>query len=283
MKKRLSFSIFLFFISLLTACAYAPELYSYEYLDYELTNESAVIDQEESVKYIKISGTLKNTGNGIIDFKDSSLYYIFEHKYYNIIPQYKHDGVLIDGILPNEVFNFEKSCIYEGNASLGAVANISRELIIKGFQSSDIIKTIEISNQSITSTYYNGDGKYTTFTYSFDWKNSGEVAAQTVFISFSINENHCVYYGWKPFNKKTTGHSDLKIFIDGNFSSEELENIDLTFISRSPGYTREHDSVSAVLLFVLIYISLSFLITPIILIISAIRKKYAIIDYMKRQ
>jgi hypothetical protein len=211
----------------------SPELFPDEYTSFELTNESIIISEEESTKYITFSGNLQNTGDGIISFNDSYLVYYFENNYYVNISFYSDDGGPNHGLLPNQSYSYEKKIVYTGSASLGSITYTSKQIYFYAYQGEDIIQTIEISNQSVTNVNYSESNDVTTFTYSFDWTNSGEFSAQTFFFSFTMNDNDYVYYDWESISKNAEGHSDLYIIFSGDVSTEELENISLFFIRRS--------------------------------------------------
>lgn len=233
MKKRSLLSLLILLSPLLMANSPSPELFSEEYTDYELTNESIIISEEESTKYITFSGNLQNTGEGIISFIDSLLSYSFEGDVYEIITDYYDDARPIQGLIPNQSYSFNKIFPYSGSAPLGAATYTSRYMGIYGYQGDDIIQTIAISNQVVAAVSYSESNDETTFTYSFDWTNSGELSAQTIFFSFSMNDNDYVDYFWESISKNTTGNSDLYITIDGDVSTEELKNVNLFFIRRS--------------------------------------------------
>lgn len=232
MKKSLLLSLLILLAPLFMANSPSPEFNPQEYTAYELTNESIIISEVESTKYITFSGDLQNTGNGIISLLESSIAYVFESNNYYIFTYYDEDSP-IHGLVPNQMYSFEKKFTYTGDASLGTVTYSSRQIEIYGFQSEDIIQTIETSNQSVTSVNYSEEYDETRFTYSFDWTNSGELSAQTYFISFTMNDDDYVYYDWESINKNDEGHSDLNIIISGDCSTGELENINLFFIRRS--------------------------------------------------
>ncbi|MDD3171961.1 MAG: hypothetical protein PHO86_06535, partial [Bacilli bacterium] len=143
------------------------------------------------------------------------------------------DARPIQGLVPNQSYSFNKIFPYSGSAPLGTVTYSSRHLGIYGYQNDDLIQTIVISNQIVTTVSYSESNDATTFTYSFDWINSGEFSAQTFFVSFTMNDIDYVYYDWESINKNDEGHSDLNIIISGDCSTEELENINVFFIRRS--------------------------------------------------
>lgn len=233
MKKHSLLSLLILLAPLLMANSPSPELFPDEYTSFELTNESIIISEEESTKYITFSGNLQNTGDGIISFNDSYLVYYFENSYYVNISFYSDDGGPNHGLLPNQSYSYEKKIVYTGSASLGSITYTSKQIYFYAYQGEDIIQTIEISNQSVTNVNYSESNDVTTFTYSFDWTNSGELSAQTFFFSFTMNDNDYVYYNWESISKNAEGHSDLYIIFSGDVSTEELENVSLFFIRRS--------------------------------------------------
>jgi hypothetical protein len=270
MKKRSLLSLLILLSPLLMANSPSPELYPDEYANYELTNESIIISEEESTKYITFSGNLQNTGEGIISFMDSFLSYSFEGNAYEIITDYYDDARPIQGLVPNQSYSFNKIFPYSGSAPLGTVTYSSRHLGIYGYQSDDLIQTIVISNQNVTSVSYSESNDETTFTYSFDWTNSGELSAQTIFFSFSMNDNDYVDYFWESISKNATGHSDLYVTIDGDVSTEEIENANFFFIRRSYesygwNFSGFLAGLSSLIIFGLVIISLIVL-APIIVI-----------------
>ncbi|MDD3068514.1 MAG: hypothetical protein PHF13_06575, partial [Acholeplasmataceae bacterium] len=180
------------------------------------------------------------------------------------------DARPIQGLVPNQSYSFNKIFPYSGSAPLGTVTYSSRHLGIYGYQSDDLIQTIVISNQNVTSVSYSESNDETTFTYSFDWTNSGELSAQTIFFSFSMNDNDYVDYFWESISKNATGHSDLYVTIDGDVSTEEIENANFFFIRRSYesygwNFSGFLAGLSSLIIFGLVIISLIVL-APIIVI-----------------
>ena len=233
MKKRTLLALLILLAPFRMANSPSPELYPDEYTDYELTNESIIISEEESTKYITFSGNLQNTGDGIISFQDSFINYVFEGNDYEVISPYYDDEGPIQGLVPDQSYSFEKKLTYSGSTPLGTVTYSSRQIEIRGYQNDDLIQTIVISNQIVTTVSYSESNDATTFTYSFDWINSGELSAETVFISFTMNDNEYVDYEWESIDRNATGHSNLYISLSGDVSTEELDNINLFFIRRS--------------------------------------------------
>ena len=232
--KKLHKSLLLFaFVPLLMANSPSPELYPDEYTDYEIVNESAIISEEGSAKFITFSGQISNIGEGIISFRHSSLVYRFEGIDYKIISHNHNTIESIQGLKPSKSFIYEEKYSYNGITALGDVGYTIQSSNFRAYIDDDIIATIVVSNLSISDVSYNESDDKTTYTISFDWNNPGEYSVQSLFISLRMNENEYLFYEWVSIAREDSGHSDVYISFAGDVSNQELDDLDLTFIRRS--------------------------------------------------
>jgi hypothetical protein len=232
--KKLHKSLLLFaFVPLLMANSPSPELYPDEYTDYEIVNESAIISEEGSAKFITFSGQISNIGEGIISFRHSSLVYRFEGIDYKIISHNHNTIESIQGLKPSKSYIYEEKYSYNGITALGDVGYTIQSSNFRAYIDDDIIATIVVSNLSISDVSYNESDDKTTYTISFDWNNPGEYSVQSLFISLRMNENEYLFYEWVSIAREDSGHSDVYISFAGDVSNQELDDLDLTFIRRS--------------------------------------------------
>jgi len=221
------------FVPLLMANSPSPELYPDEYTDYEIVNESAIISEEGSAKFITFSGQISNIGEGIISFRHSSLVYRFEGIDYKIISHNHNTIESIQGLKPSKSYIYEEKYSYNGITALGDVGYTIQSSNFRAYIDDDIIATIVVSNLSISDVSYNESDDKTTYTISFDWNNPGEYSVQSLFISLRMNENEYLFYEWVSIAREDSGHSDVYISFAGDVSNQELDDLDLTFIRRS--------------------------------------------------
>jgi hypothetical protein len=232
--KKLHKSLLLFaFVPLLMANSPSSELYPDEYTDYEIVNESAIISEEGSAKFITFSGQISNIGEGIISFRHSSLVYRFEGIDYDIISHNHNTIESIQGLKPSKSYIYEEKYSYNGITALGDVGYTIQSSNFRAYIDDDIIATIVVSNLSISDVSYNESNDKTTYTISFDWNNPGEYSVQSLFISLRMNENEYLFYEWDSIAREDSGHSDVYISFAGDVSNQELDDLDLTFIRRS--------------------------------------------------
>lgn len=211
----------------------SSELYPDEYTDYEIVNESAIISEEGSAKFITFSGQISNIGEGIISFRHSSLVYRFEGIDYDIISHNHNTIESIQGLKPSKSYIYEEKYSYNGITALGDVGYTIQSSNFRAYIDDDIIATIVVSNLSISDVSYNESNDKTTYTISFDWNNPGEYSVQSLFISLRMNENEYLFYEWDSIAREDSGHSDVYISFAGDVSNQELDDLDLTFIRRS--------------------------------------------------
>lgn len=221
------------FVPLLMANSPSSELYPDEYTDYEIVNESAIISEEGSAKFITFSGQISNIGEGIISFRHSSLVYRFEGIDYDIISHNHNTIESIQGLKPSKSYIYEEKYSYNGITALGDVGYTIQSSNFRAYIDDDIIATIVVSNLSISDVSYNESNDKTTYTISFDWNNPGEYSVQSLFISLRMNENEYLFYEWDSIAREDSGHSDVYISFAGDVSNQELDDLDLTFIRRS--------------------------------------------------
>lgn len=213
----------------------SPERYPINYNDYELVNESASISQEGTIKYITFYGELQNTGDGIISFRYSNLTYRFEGDYYNIFDYDYSENNPVQGLLPGKSYSFADKFSYPGSAPTGDITYSTTSASFLAYVEEDIVTTIVVSNLLASSGEYQSSYDMTIYTISFDWENTGEYSAETVFISFTMGEEDYLNYEWEYISKDKSGHSDITIAFDGDMTALELEieNIELFFIRRA--------------------------------------------------
>ncbi|MFA6754771.1 MAG: hypothetical protein WCR68_03005, partial [Candidatus Dojkabacteria bacterium] len=233
MKKLHKSLLLLAFVPLLMANSPSPELYPDEYTDYEIVDESAVISEEGSAKFITFSGEIRNIGEGVINFRYSNLIYRFESKDYDIFNHNYNNIESIQGLKPNKSYIYEEKYGYDGGTAAGAVSYTIKRSELRGYSGDDIITAIAVSNLSVSHVSYNESNDETTYTISFDWNNPGEYSAETLFISFLMNDEEYLFYEWESIKREDSGHSDVYISISGDVSNQELDDLELTFIRRS--------------------------------------------------
>lgn len=235
MKKRSVLSLFVLLVPFLMANSPSPERYPINYNDYELVNESASISQEGTTKYITFYGELQNTGAGIISFRHSNLTYRFEGDYYTIFDYNYNENSPVQGLLPGKSYSFADKFSYPGSAPVGDITYSTTSASFLAYVEEDIVTTIVVSNLLASSGEYQSSYDMTIYTISFDWENTGEVSAETIFISFAMGEEEYVYYEWENIGKEESGHADINIAFDGDItaSEPEIENIQLFFIRRA--------------------------------------------------
>lgn len=233
MKKLHKSLLLLAFVPLLMANSPSPELYPDEYTDYEIVDESAVISEEGSAKFITFSGEIRNIGEGVINFRYSNLIYRFESKDYDIFNHNYNNIESIQGLKPNKSYIYEEKYGYDGGTAAGAVSYTIKRSELRGYSGDDIITAIAVSNLSVSHVSYNESNDETTYTISFDWNNPGEYSAETLFISFLMNDEEYLFYEWESIKREDSGHSDVYISIAGDVSNQELDDLELTFIRRS--------------------------------------------------
>ncbi|MFA7068583.1 MAG: hypothetical protein WC127_06400 [Acidaminococcaceae bacterium] len=233
MKKLHKSLLLLAFVPLLMANSPSPELYPDEYTDYEIVDESAVISEEGSAKFITFSGEIRNIGEGVINFRYSNLIYRFESKDYDIFNHNYNNIESIQGLKPNKSYIYEEKYGYDGGTAAGAVSYTIKRSELRGYSGDDIITAIAVSNLSVSHVSYNESNDETTYTISFDWNNPGEYSAETLFISFLMNDEEYLFYKWESIKREDSGHSDVYISISGDVSNQELDDLELTFIRRS--------------------------------------------------
>jgi len=283
MKKHSALSLYILLVPLLMANSPSPELYPEEYSDYDLLNESVVISEEGSSKYVTFSGELVNSGEGIISFRASVLTYRFEGDDYEMLVDDYNVKKPIQGIMPDKSYIFEERFEYLGSSPIGINTYQNKIVSIRGYAEEDILSDIVVSNLIASEGEYNSSISATLFTISFDWNNPGDYSAETMYISFNINENEYVYYEWENLDKEGAGHSNIHVSFPGNIEDQEIENIELFFIRRSYeswGWNFLDSTLFRILIAVAITITALIVIAPIIaitviLIIARKKKKNA--------
>jgi len=233
MKKLHKSLLLIAFVPLLMANSPSPELYPDEYTDYEVANESAIISEEGSAKFITFSGEIRNIGEGVINFRYSYLIYRFEGNDYDIFNHNYNNIESIQGLKPSKSYIYEEKYDYDGGTAAGAVSYTIKRSELRGYSGDDIITAIDVSNLFVSHVSYNESNNETTYTISFDWNNPGEYSAETLFISFLMNDEEYLFYEWESIKREDSGHSDVYISIAGDVSNQELDDLELTFIRRS--------------------------------------------------
>jgi hypothetical protein len=231
----MSIAIAIMMLPLLMSDAGSPYLYPDSYFNYTIENTSAEVRSETGSYFFYFSGQITNTGDGIIDFINSSIKFrpINYTGYYQYLDTYstiKSDASMERSpyLFPNETCTYSLSA-YANNFSTAAdISQIDYIVNIRAYSSPASDVSYEYKNFSIVSYDEAKDTTQANITYEI--VNNSKSSIGSALISYKADGViYRTYYEGCYCSKNSKTINTSRITAHGDLRTKTISDVSICF------------------------------------------------------